>query len=119
MTETTLNLPQAEIDLIQKIYTFQDREAGEVLQFIEKYPFLIPLLLEAPEKIREFFPDASLRLKVDIDPDSYSEESNELLVLVKPDIDPEEAVDTLEELDYAWALNASTRSQRKMLVHLQ
>ena len=108
-----------QIKQLQEIYTFKDREPGEVLQFIEKYPFPIPLLLEAPDKVRAFFPDASLMLKVNIDPESYSEESNELLLLIKSDIDPEESVDILEELDYAWGLDVSSRSQRRMFIDLQ
>lgn len=95
MTSSTLNMRIDKIQQLQEIYTFKDREPGEVLQFIEKYPFLMPLLLEAPDKVREFFPDAGLALKVNIDPESYSEESNDLLLLIKSDIDPEESVDLM------------------------
>ncbi|MGK7900011.1 MAG: hypothetical protein AB4352_01105 [Hormoscilla sp.] len=116
MTIGTLNMGTGKIKQLQEIYSFKDREPGEVLQFIEKYPFLISLLLEAPDKVREFFPDAGLALKVNIDPESYSEDSNELLLLIKSDIDPEESVDILEELDYAWGLDISSRSQRKMFI---
>ncbi len=56
MTEATLNIPTLETKQIQQLYTFQDRDPGEVLQFIEKYSFLVPLLLEAPKKIYQFFP---------------------------------------------------------------
>ena len=118
MAETTLNIPEADIEKIQHLYTFQDREPGEVLQFIENYPFLIPLLLEAPEKIREFFPDAFLKLKVDIDPESYSKESNELVLLIKSDIDPEESVDILEQLDDRWWNDVEHLSQHKMFTTL-
>ena len=118
MTSSTLNIRIDQIKQLQEIYTFKDRERGEVLQFIEKYPFLMPLLLEAPDKVREFFPDAGLALKVNIDPESYSEESDDLLLLIKSDIDPEESVDILEELDYAWWTKVEHLSQGKMLTDL-
>lgn len=118
MTSSTLNLRTGQIKQLQEIYSFKDREPGEVLQFIEKYPFLIPLLLEAPDKVREFFPDAGLALKVNIDPESYSEESNDLLLLIKSDIDPEESVDILEELDDAWWIKVEHLSQGKMFTDL-
>ena len=38
-------LPQAEIELLERWYTF--RERAEVLWFLERYPFLVSLLLEA------------------------------------------------------------------------
>ena len=115
MTSSTLNLRIDQIKQLQEIYSFKDRE---VLQFIEKYPFLMPLLLEAPDKVREFFPDAGLALKVNIDPESCSEESNELLLLIKSDIDPEESVDILEELDDAWWTKVEHLSQGKMFTDL-
>ena len=119
MTEATLNIPTLETKQIEQLYTFQDREPGEVLQFIEKYSFLVPLLLEAPQKIYQFFPDAPLTLTVHIDPESYFEEDIELVLLIETDMDPEESVDVLEEFDYAWGIEASDRSKGKLLIDLQ
>jgi len=118
MTISTLNIPDNKVEQLREIYTFKDREPGEVLQFIEKYPFLMSLLLEAPDKVRVFFPDALLMLKVDIDPESCSEESNKLVLLIKSDIDPEESLDRLEELDYAWWSKVEELSQHKMFTNL-
>ena len=88
MTKTTLTIPTLETKKIEQLYTFKDREQGEILQFIRKYSFLVPLLLEAPQKIYQFFPNAPLTLTVHIDPESYFEEDIELVLLITTDMDP-------------------------------
>lgn len=55
MTDTALSIPQADIEALEQLYTFRGRT--EVLQFLEQYPFLVSVLLEAPEKIRHYFLD--------------------------------------------------------------
>ncbi len=119
MTEAILKIPTLETKQIQQLYTLQDREPGEVLQFIEKHSFLVSLLLEAPQKIYQFFPNAPLTLTVHIDPESYFEEDIELVLLITTDMDPEESIDVLEEFDYAWGIEASERSTGKLLIDLQ
>ncbi len=119
MTETTLTIPTLESKKIEQLYTLKDREPGEVLQFIKKHSFLIPLLLEAPQNIHQLFPNAPLILAIYIDPESSSQDDDELVLRIKTDMDPEESIDVLEELDDAWWLKASSISQGKMFINLQ
>ena len=75
--------------------------------------------MEIPENVIRFFPDASLSLSVIIDPESGSEDDDILGVAIASDIDVEESVDRLEQFDYDWWLEASTRSRNKLLIDLK
>jgi len=116
-TTPIVSIAQAEIEQIEKLYTLRNRL--EVLKFIEESPFLIPVLLEAPDKIRDYFPGDSLILDLAIDPESSSTDDDKLVLLIATDIDADESVDRLWELDKAWWLNASQRSQHKMFTNLE
>lgn len=67
MTDTAVSIPKADMEALEQLYTFRGRT--EVLQFLNQYPFLVPVLLEAPDKIRHYFPDSQLFLEVDRDPE--------------------------------------------------
>ncbi|MEB3179946.1 MAG: hypothetical protein VKL59_13045 [Nostocaceae cyanobacterium] len=98
MTDTTLNISPADIETLEQLYRLRSR--SEVLEFINKYPFLLPVLLEAPEKIRQYFPDSQLFLEVDTDaeiPDWVH-----LVLSILMNLEPDEAVDRLHELDKDW-----------------
>lgn len=112
-----VSIDRTEIEQIEKLYTVRNR--SEVLKFIEEYPFLIPVLLEAPDKIGYYFPGDALILDMAIDPESSSTDDDKLVLLIATDIDADESVDRLWELDKAWWLNASRRSQHKMFTNLE
>ena len=100
MTQTSLNISPADIQAFEQLYTF--REQTEVVEFLDKHPFLIPVLLEAPEKIRHHFPDSQLFLEVFIDPESIDWVQLILSILMK--LDPKDAVARLNQLDWDWGL---------------
>lgn len=110
-----LPLSPVDIESLEKLYTF--REPSEVLQFLEQYPFLVALALEAHEHIRKEFPDCPLYLKISIDPEIPSWDM--LRIGIDTDIkDPEEAIDRIERIDDDWWLDAEGRSQGKMFLNL-
>ena len=49
------------------------REPTEVLQFIEKHPDLLPLLLEIYHKLEAYFPSSLLSLRVVDDPEAIDD----------------------------------------------
>ena len=58
MKDTGISISQADIELLEQLYTWRGRT--EILQFVDQYPpFLVPILLEAPQK-RQYFPDSGL-----------------------------------------------------------
>ena len=81
----------------------------EVLQFLEKYPRLLPLLCEAPEHIFSIFGrDAELLLELHKDPE---EAYDELFVVIKTK--RADAVELLERLD-EWFLQFAKDIDNKL-----
>lgn len=111
---TTSPISQTDIESLEKLYTFW--EPTEVLQFLEKYPFLVPLLLEAKGHIIHYFPDSPLFLEYIPDP----EIDNHLLALhIGTDLDSESAMDTLDQLYKDWWVNVSIQSQGKLCIDVE
>ena len=106
------SLANLDIESLEKLYTF--REKTEVLDFLEKHPFLIPLLLEAHPHIRQHFPESPLFLEYVPDPEI---DDPQLVVYVVTNLDPEEALDRMD-LFYDWWVKVPNRGQSKMYVSL-
>ncbi|OLD26554.1 MAG: hypothetical protein AUJ04_05670 [Acidobacteria bacterium 13_1_40CM_3_55_6] len=62
---------------LKMLYLFRDEKA--VASFLEKHSFLTPLLLQAHEKIEEYFGPSNVALEVSIDPDEPAMKSFGLL----------------------------------------
>ncbi|MEH2411204.1 hypothetical protein [Nostoc sp.] len=103
MTDAAVSISPADIETLEQSYTF--RERTEVLKFLDKHSFLIPVLLEAPKKIRQYFPDSQLFLEIFIDSESIDWVQLILSILMK--LDPHEAVTRLNKLDWDWGLHNS------------
>lgn len=107
------NFAPEESERLQALYTF--REPAKVTRFLEQYPFLIPLLLEAPEQIRIYFPGSPLFLQYLPDP----EIDYPLLVLyVGTNLEPEEAVERLDQLD-DWWVEVPNRDRGKLCIDVE
>jgi len=92
---------------IESLYSLKEKTA--VIQFLDEYSFLIPLLLEAREKIYAYFPNPELSLEVIADPEA--EGHYQLLAAVSTDLTAEDAYRRLKEFDRAWWLDELGRSQ--------
>lgn len=114
MTETAISIPQADIELLEQLYTFRGRT--EILQFLDKYPFLVRVLLEAPEKIRQYFPDSGLFLEVV--PDAEVIDWIMLVLSILINIDPNDVVDKLNQMNLDWWLKNTTHEVRRNLCTL-
>lgn len=115
-TIPTVGLSQADSDRLKQFYTFRDSERVE--KFLEKHPFLVPLLFEAPAEIQHYFPGDELFLEAVLDPEAASLEDEELFLLIFTKIEPEESVEKLWQLDENWWLKASDRSLNKLEITL-
>ena len=115
-TIPTVGLSQTDSDRLKQFYTFRDSERVEKL--LEKHPFLVPLLLEAPAEIQHDFPGDELFLEAVLDPEAASLEDEELFLLIVTKIDPEESVEKLWQLDDNWWLKASDLSLNKLEITL-
>jgi len=104
-----------ELTLLNRIYTF--RKPPEVSDFLSDNVYLVPLLVEAYGKIREYFPSAKLILEVVADPEADKEK--ELVIFIRTNLPPDEALDRLELLDRNWWLDASLDSDEKLCIHVE
>lgn len=95
----------ADIESLEKLYSFRGKT--EILEFLEINDFLIPVLLEAPDKICHYFPDAELFLELVTDPEAVDDAMLELAICMN--LNPDEAVDKLNQFKDDWWLNLSDK----------
>ena len=103
-------------EALEKLYTY--RRPMEVKGYIKAYPFLVPLLVEAYDKIGEYFgSNPAVVLEVVTDPEA--DDDRELFAFIQTNCAPEEALDRLNRLDQEWWLDASDRSEGKLCIHTE
>jgi hypothetical protein len=114
MIDTVMASSQGYIKSLEKLYEIAN--PVEVLDFIKQHPFLLPVLLAAPAKIHQYFPDASLFLEVAYDP----EISNlvQLLLSIPTDLEPKEAINRQNQLDQEWWHHLSYEVWNKLCILL-
>ena len=112
MTARHMTTALAPADLIQIEQYYQLPRRGEVIQWLEQYPVLVPLLLEARDKLWEHFGDAVVSLEVVIDPEMIG--YAQLIAFIIPKAAPDEALDQLERFDDAWWLDNGEQGQDKL-----
>jgi len=103
-----------ELTYLSKIYNL--REPSRVLEFLRNNVSLIPLVVEAYGKIREYFPQADAVLEVITDPEEANEE---LVIFIRTNLPPDEAFKRLEQLDKDWWLDASYEAGEKLCIHVE
>jgi len=108
-----------EIRKILNTFSITEEQILPLLAFLLRHKFLIPILSQAPEHIRDIFGyGTKLSLDLDRDPEGKFEE---LFVVVKTMGSTEEAIDLLGKLDEAWFLKVlpKTRNQLNITVEIQ
>jgi hypothetical protein len=97
----------ATFSSIERLYSLTGKAA--VTRILDKYSFLILLLLEAHEKIAVYFLNPEVSLEVITDPET--EGDYQLLASVSTSLGAEDAYRRLKEFDRAWWLDELGRSQ--------
>ncbi|UNU26086.1 hypothetical protein [Microcoleus vaginatus] len=94
----------ADIESLEKLYSFRGKT--EILQFLEKHHFLMPVLLEAPDQIFNYFPGKKLCLEVEADSEFINSAQLFLDIIIDGDADEiiDEAIDKEEKLSEDWYL---------------
>lgn len=119
---STVSVPQTDaqylnqLDILQQWYVFRG-ERIEILRFLERYPFLVSLLVEAYYNIVEYFPHSLVFLTVISDPEEFG--TDQLIASIATDQGPEEAADALGHFDKKWWLNSLKRAQGKLCITLE
>lgn len=106
---------KTEIQWLEQLYTFRERPG--VLRFLNKYPFLVSLLLEAHKKIGDYFPNSQVFLEVVTDPETIND--HQLVTFIATNLVPDKAVDSLNRFDDDWWLDALDRAQGKLCINLE
>lgn len=116
-----------EIQAIERLYAFRGKP--EVLRFLETYPFLASLLLEAYGRIKKYFSDAQIFLKVVADPEAINDDLDnntemmddyeELVAFIATHLAPQEAVEKLKQFYQEWWLQAAKLSKGKLGINLE
>ena len=97
-------ISQSDIETLENSYIFRDKT--EVIDFINKYPFLLPVVLEAPVQISNYFTEQKLLLQVINDPE-IPNYVHLVLSIILTDLDPDEAMDREDELRKNWSRGLS------------
>jgi len=97
-------ISQSDIETLEKSYIFRDKI--EVIEFINKYPFLLPVVLDAPVQISPYFPEQKLLLQVINDPE-IPNYFHLVLSIILTDLAPDEAMDREDELRKNWSRGLS------------
>jgi hypothetical protein len=100
---------------LDQIYTF--RNQPEVLGFIRDNSFLTPLLFEAWNVIRKYFPSDLLFLEVYQDLESPN--SSQLIIFIATSLKAQAAGQALDKIDQEWWLNNFERARGKLAINLE
>ena len=105
-----------EVTLLSRLYNL--RGESEVFKFLEDKPSIISLVLEAHERIRDYF-GSSTELVLEVITDPEATEDYELVIFVRTSLSPDDAFRMLEQLDEEWWLDASEDTNEKLCIHVE
>jgi hypothetical protein len=105
-----------ELTLLSRLYNI--RRESEVFEFLEDKPSLILLVLNAHERIRDYF-GSSTELVLEVITDPEATEDYELVIFVRTSLSPDDAFSKLEQLDEEWWLDASSEMREKLCIHVE
>jgi len=113
--------PESKMDArirINPVYTVEEESSisKDAAKFQKKYPFTRPVIDEAPDKIRKFFPNTKIEYVVAEDPDEADSEM--LVILVYTPFNRNEAYEKLQLLDDYWFLDACEKSDCRISINL-
>lgn len=102
-----------EFAFLYQFYKFSNED--DIISFIKKHLFLLPILVDAPREIYCVFPkdDINLELELHHDPE---EDFDELFVVIKSPYIPEKARQLMDELGERWFLNIMAQAQNKLCI---
>jgi hypothetical protein len=99
---------------IEGLYSPKGKTA--VARILDEHSFLIPLLMEARERLDVYFPNSEVSLEVITDPET--EGDYQLLAAVSTDLTADDAYRKLKEFDRAWWLDELGRSQSLLCISI-
>jgi len=107
--KTKIRSPQKQkshrgYDILRKLRgKYKLSNPSKLLSFFEKNSYLIPVVIEAYEELKERFP--SEKLVLEVVSDSEDDSCDELFAYINTSLPVEEALQKLDDLDEQWFLN--------------
>ncbi len=115
-TSITTLVSEDDIQLLEILYVFRGQE--EVLEFLERYPFLVSLLIETHSKIENYFElYPQVFLEVFTDPEAIDD--RQLVASIRTNLTPNEVLDKLDRLDEEWWLDNMDRARGKFCIDVE
>ena len=111
--QTTISHDQ--LQELDRLYKYRGRD--EVIAFIEQHPALVPVLLEAPTKIAEYFPVQKLGLSLWLDPENDYFDAVEINIITT--LAGKAALDAYRRYSYDWGPAASKRANHKFVIAMR
>ncbi len=100
---------------LQSLYSIKEFQVVDF--FLNHYPFLVQILIEAYDALRKFFPEDKLRLEYRIDPEVSDDEK--LLLYVETRAPVEETLEQLDEFEEEWWIDNLSRADNKLLIDVE
>ena len=104
-------------DLPHLLLLYKIGAAAAVAGYLHRFPFVIALLEEARSALNATFgPGTPARLEVFTDPEATAPGSEQLFVVVMPDLPPDDAYARLDRFMETWFLDDAPRIQGRLNV---
>nr|QNO49447.1 hypothetical protein OCBBGKCP_00004 [Methanosarcinales archaeon ANME-2c ERB4]QNT35661.1 hypothetical protein GNCGGNMO_00023 [uncultured Methanosarcinales archaeon] len=114
--KTSSTYPISDLLSLERHYIFRNR--SEVVGFAVNNSFLLQPLHEAYKQIRNYFGEsAQAVLEVVADPEFF--EDQELVIFIRTDLSPDEALEKLEQIDDKWWLNVPANVRKKLCITVE
>jgi len=105
----------SEVGELEAFYQFDD-SAEQVVAFLPKHSFLLPLLVEAAQEIAKFFPNNQPLLHCFTNPEDKEDEM--LFILLGTTEDTSQALHKLNQFEETWWLNEMTWGKGKLSIDI-
>jgi hypothetical protein len=110
----------ALIEKLGDLYTFKDSGAStRVARFIERYPSLTTVLLEARDPLQRIFPEGRYALDARRDPDMDDEQLVLSIGIRRDRAAPRDGIARLIAFQDAWGLDGDRRAEGHITVVLE
>ncbi|PXF61753.1 MAG: hypothetical protein C4B59_02555 [Candidatus Methanogaster sp.] len=114
--ETLSTYPTSDLRKLEQHYIF--RNQSEVMNFAVNNSSLLQPLHEAYDQIRNYFGE-SVQAVLEVVTDPEFVEDQELVIYIRTDISPDEALKKLEQIDNAWWLDVPADARKKLCINVE
>jgi hypothetical protein len=108
----TTTLPSS-LDTLNELFDVEDELA--VRGYLGECPFLIPLLIEAHQRIPRYFPDQA-RVRLQLLPDRDDGDRVDLFALIQTGLPEDQSLQMLDRFDEGWWLEAAAQGRGRLTI---